>query len=101
MQNPLQTDAVLGAKARKGDGCCLQWWQVAVSVHRACARQDWKAVGAGAGDLSDGIREQQVSLETVQVSDCLIRKGPAGGKSLLRKFKNAGQHAASGGIPAL
>ena len=45
-----------------------------MSVHRACARQDWKAVGAGAGDLSDGTREQQASLETVRVSDCLIRR---------------------------
>ena len=44
-------------------------WQVSVSVHRACERQDWKAAGTGSGDLSNRIRKQQVGLEMVQVEN--------------------------------
>lgn len=44
-------------------------WQVSVSVHRACERQDWKAAGTGSGDLSNRIRKQQVGLEMVQLEN--------------------------------
>lgn len=47
----------------------LRRWQVTVSVHGACERQDWKVVGTGSGDLSNRIRKQQVSFETVQVEN--------------------------------
>lgn len=69
MKTPLQTAGMHGAKDRKPLVDVSPRWQVSVSVHRACERQDWKAVGTGSGDLSNRIRKQQVSFEMVQVEN--------------------------------
>ena len=40
-----------------------------ISVHRACERQDQKAVGTDSGGLSNKVRQHQVSFEMVQVEN--------------------------------